>query len=75
MSTFYVIKPFMLLVYLVFHQQNLLTYTDGSANENTSRFTGHAVGWFGPWAEPILGRNIRHPVSSLVNAPRNLFVV
>ena len=43
------IKPFMgeimLLIYLVFHQQNLLTYTDGSAHagENTSRYTGRAV--------------------------------
>ena len=30
-----------------------IAYMDGSAHasENTSRFTGRAVGWFGPWAE------------------------
>ena len=40
-----------------------VAYTDGSAHasENTSRFTGRAVGWFGPWVEPVMGRNIRHP--------------
>ncbi|KAI0219282.1 hypothetical protein LSAT2_029140 [Lamellibrachia satsuma] len=39
-----------------------VAYTDGSAHasENTSRFTGRAVGWFGPWAEHDMGRNIRH---------------
>ena len=64
MSTFYVIKPFMLLIYLVFHQQNVLTYTDGSAHasENTSRFTGRAVGCL---AEPFMGRNVRQPNATM----------